>query len=118
MSPVYPPVRVANAIVASVRSPKPEIIVGGVARVMNCRVTSHPNAQSEWWGGRSTRTTSTSTRTSTAIAAICMSPVAYDGSVSGGWDGKKGLSIRRAATVGVTAMRAVWLLKNEELIHP
>jgi short-subunit dehydrogenase len=113
MPPVYPPQKVARAIVKSATSPRAEVVVGalGKAFVAQHRATPRPvegqmALQTE--GGQLSRTQAAADTAGTLFEPA-NSPT--DATVTGGWRGRQRTARRRAIALAVAAVGIALLIR-------
>ena len=114
MSPVYPPEKVARAIVACAQAPTPEIFVGGAPRMMYLQAHLAPRVAERMLARQVDKDHFDKSIHSERSAGNLYAPSADAGETSGGWGGKKGLTLRRAATLGLGALGTLWVLQRED----
>jgi NAD(P)-dependent dehydrogenase (short-subunit alcohol dehydrogenase family) len=112
MSPVYPPEKVARAIVACAQSPAPEVFVGGAPRMMNLQAQWAPRVAERVLARQVDKEHFDKKVPSERSAGNLYIPSADAGETTGGWGGRKGLTVRRAATLGLGALGTVWALRR------
>jgi NAD(P)-dependent dehydrogenase (short-subunit alcohol dehydrogenase family) len=110
MPPVYPPERVARAIVNLVRVPRREVIVGPMGRNLLAQAKLAPGLAEKMMAMQVDKTHLSRTEPAPATDGNLHQPASGAGSVGGGWNGKRRTRVRRAMSGAalaavVTAMR-------------
>jgi short-subunit dehydrogenase len=103
MPPVYPPERVAAAIVRLVRRPRREVVVGPAGRLLVAQSRLTPGFVEKLTAVQVDRTHLSRRRPAPAGPGNLYQPAAGTGSVEGGWHGRRRTAIRRAATAALLA---------------
>lgn len=113
MSPISPPEKVAQVIISCIRSPRPEVFVGGAARMMNLQSHLAPRRSERSLAKRVDRDHFDKRRHSERTAGNLYDPDEQRAEVTGGWDGRKALNVRRVA-VGVGAAAGLWMMMRSD----
>jgi NAD(P)-dependent dehydrogenase (short-subunit alcohol dehydrogenase family) len=96
MSPVYPPEKVAKAIVKCAHDPKPEVFVGGAARMMQVQSMIAPRLAERALARQVDSDHFDKKTKAPRTSGNVHSPVPFGTDVTGGWGGRKGANLRRA----------------------
>ncbi|WP_432118090.1 SDR family oxidoreductase [Streptomyces sp. bgisy032] len=106
MPPVYTPERVARAVVALVRRPRREVVVGPAGRAL-VRQSRMAPALAERAMARQTDRAHLADEESPATHGALHVPAPGEGAVHGGWGGKRRTALRRVAVTAALAGAAV-----------
>jgi NAD(P)-dependent dehydrogenase (short-subunit alcohol dehydrogenase family) len=98
MPPVYPPERVARAIVDLVRVPRRELVVGPAGRGMLAQMTLAPGLTERVMAVWVDRTHLSPREPAPATPGNLYLPAPGTASVDGGWGGRRRTAVRRAVT--------------------
>ncbi|GLW67428.1 short-chain dehydrogenase [Actinomadura rubrobrunea] len=107
MPPVYAPERVARAIVALLRSPVPEVVVGRAGRLVRLQARLNRRMLERGMARRVDRHHLSRKDRVPATSGTVHAPTVDTGSVHGGWDGGGRRALRRAAAVTAAGAAAV-----------
>ncbi|GAA2701671.1 SDR family oxidoreductase [Nonomuraea recticatena] len=98
MPPVYPPERVARAIVNLVRSPRREVVVGTMGRNLVKQSKLAPGLTERMMAVQVDRAHLSRKEPAPATSGNLYEPAPGLGSVEGGWHGRRKTAVRRTAT--------------------
>ncbi|MDH6466279.1 short-subunit dehydrogenase [Micromonospora sp. A200] len=107
MPPVYPPERVARAIVNLVRSPRREVIVGPAGRMMVMQSKLTPGLIERMLARQVDKAHLSRDEPAPATSGNVFSPAPGAGSVDGGWGGRRRTATRRLVTAALLTTAAV-----------
>ncbi|GAA4145880.1 SDR family oxidoreductase [Actinomadura keratinilytica] len=105
MPPVYPPERVARAIVGLLRSPVPEVVVGRAGRLLRLQARLNRRRLERGMARRVARRHLSRRDVAPATSGTVHAPTRDTGTVRGGWDGGWP-ALRRAAAVAAVGAAA------------
>jgi NAD(P)-dependent dehydrogenase (short-subunit alcohol dehydrogenase family) len=101
MPPVYSPERVARAVVGLVRAPRREAVVGPMGREMLMEARTMPGAAEKLMALQVDRTHLSRREPGPATHGNLHVPAPGEGSVHGGWHGRRRTAVRRLATAAL-----------------
>ncbi|KAF3463611.1 SDR family oxidoreductase [Streptomyces sp. Tu 3180] len=107
MPPVYSPERVARAVVKLVRHPRREVVVGPAARALVRQSRTAPAVAERVMARQTEKTHLSRKEEAPATHGAVHVPAAGEGSVHGGWGGRRRTAVRRTAVVAALAGAAV-----------
>ncbi|MET9506603.1 SDR family oxidoreductase [Streptomyces sp. NPDC006622] len=107
MPPVYSPERVAHAIVALVRRPRREVVVGPAGRALVRQSRMAPALAERAMARQTDKGHLDKDETAPATHGALHVPAPGEGSVHGGWHGRRRTAVRRTAVVAALAGAAV-----------
>ncbi|MFJ5730297.1 SDR family oxidoreductase [Streptomyces paradoxus] len=107
MPPVYTPERVADAVVALVRRPRREVVVGPAGRALVRQARMAPALAERAMARQTDRTHLDHDEDAPATHGALHVPAPGEGSVHGGWGGRRRTALRRAALATALAGAAV-----------
>lgn len=111
MPPVYPPESVARAIVNLVRLPRREVVTGP-ARSLVVLARIAPGTSERFMRSQVDRSHLSRHESEAANSGNLYEPSPEDGSVHGGWHGRRRTAVRRLATLGLVGGAAVVLARR------
>ncbi|GAA3506412.1 SDR family oxidoreductase [Streptomyces prasinosporus] len=107
MPPVYSPERVARAVVKLVRHPRREVVVGPAGRALVRQSRTAPAVAERVMARQTEKTHLSRKEEAPATHGAVHVPIAGEGSVHGGWGGRRRTGMRRAAVAAALAGAAV-----------
>jgi short-subunit dehydrogenase len=107
MPPVYTPERVADAVVALVRRPRREVVVGPAGRALVRQARLAPALAERAMARQTDRGHLDHDEDAPATHGALHVPAPGEGAVHGGWGGRRRTALRRAALVTAMAGAAV-----------
>ncbi|MER7480737.1 SDR family oxidoreductase [Streptomyces sp. NPDC126510] len=107
MPPVYTPERVADAVVALVRRPRREVVVGPAGRALVRQARMAPALSERAMARQTDRTHLDHDEDAPATHGALHVPAPGEGAVHGGWGGRRRTALRRAALATALAGAAV-----------
>ncbi|MEU3890448.1 SDR family oxidoreductase [Streptomyces sp. NPDC029041] len=107
MPPVYTPERVADAVVALVRRPRREVVVGPAGRALVRQARMAPALAERAMARQTDRTHLDHDEDAPATHGALHVPAPGEGAVHGGWGGRRRTALRKAALATVLAGAAV-----------
>ena len=110
MPPVYPAERVARAIVRLAMFPRREVYVGNSARVFGLQQKLAPGLTERVMATMTDKTHLYRERPAPPTSGNLFEPPSANGSIDGGWGGRRGVRARRGATAAL-ALGGVALLR-------
>jgi NAD(P)-dependent dehydrogenase (short-subunit alcohol dehydrogenase family) len=116
MPPVYPPERVARAIVRLARAPCAEVIVGPAGRVLRLQAKVSPRMVERLMARYVDRAHLSRKEQAPPSPGNLYTPAPDTGSVDGGWHGRRRTAVRRLATAAALAALAVAGLRRRHLL--
>jgi hypothetical protein len=107
MPPVYSPERVARAVVRLVRRPRREVVVGPAGRALVRQSRMAPGLAERAMARQTDKTHLSHDEEAPATHGALHVPAEGEGSVHGGWGGRRRTALRRTAVAAALAGAAV-----------